>query len=111
MIFNSGCEATFARFSNLPVEQSSITTTDLPSASKRSTRCDPMNPAPPVTSTCLLIIPVSLSLLATYPRVRVAATQSVGGLRLLHRRDESLLEGRGGIRIRLCGNIDERGRF
>src|SRR6266481_6644183 len=36
----------------LPVEQSSMTVTVPPSSSRRSTRCDPMNPAPPVTKVC-----------------------------------------------------------
>src|SRR5690242_10960108 len=39
-----------ARLSRLPVERSSMTTTDLPSFNSRSTRCPPMKPAPPVTS-------------------------------------------------------------
>src|ERR1700743_3633928 len=37
------------RFSALPVEKSSMTTTAFPSAKSRSTRCEPMKPAPPVT--------------------------------------------------------------
>src|SRR5438128_1916407 len=44
---------TDCKFSKLPVEQSSITTTDLPSASSLSTRCEPIKPAPPVTRMCL----------------------------------------------------------
>src|SRR6266404_4169282 len=44
-----GFPATARRFSALPVEKSSITTTVFPSAKSRSTRCEPMNPAPPVT--------------------------------------------------------------
>src|SRR2546425_4679944 len=44
-----GCACTARKFSRLPVEQSSSTTTFFPSASNRSTRCEPMNPAPPVT--------------------------------------------------------------
>jgi len=47
MTRKAGFVATCARFSSRPVEQSSITTTDLPSASNRSTRCEPMKPAPP----------------------------------------------------------------
>src|ERR1700722_9241300 len=39
-----------ARLASEPVERSSTTSTSWPSASKRSTRADPMNPAPPVTS-------------------------------------------------------------
>src|SRR5882724_5202053 len=41
--------ATVCRFCALPVEKSSITTTAFPSANSRSTRCEPMKPAPPVT--------------------------------------------------------------
>src|SRR5882724_8655396 len=52
IIRNRGCADTRLRFSSRPVEQSSITTTTLPSASRRSTKCEPMNPAPPVTRTC-----------------------------------------------------------
>src|SRR5678816_2777494 len=48
---NSGCRLTVPRFSRLPVERSSMTTTDLPSCKRRSTRCEPMKPAPPVTMT------------------------------------------------------------
>ena len=40
------------RFSRLPVEKSSMTTTLLPSFNRRSTRCEPMKPAPPVTRMC-----------------------------------------------------------
>src|ERR1700728_3621141 len=39
-----------ARLASEPVERSSTTSTSCPSASNRSTRADPMNPAPPVTS-------------------------------------------------------------
>src|SRR6185503_1180880 len=39
-----------ARFASDPVDRSSTTSTSWPSASRRSTRGDPMNPAPPVTS-------------------------------------------------------------
>src|ERR1051326_1788746 len=44
-----GCVCTARRLSILPVEKSSITTTALPSLSKRSTRWEPIKPAPPVT--------------------------------------------------------------
>src|SRR5690242_19218183 len=49
MIRSAGCLATAWRFSRLPVERSSITSTRLPSRNNLSTRCDPTNPAPPVT--------------------------------------------------------------
>ena len=39
-----------ARFSRLPLEKSSSTSTSSPRAAKASTRCEPMNPAPPVTT-------------------------------------------------------------
>ena len=39
------------RLPNDPVERSSTTSTTSPSAIRRSTRCDPRNPAPPMTST------------------------------------------------------------
>src|SRR5437870_873250 len=39
---------TAARFSRRPVERSSSTTTSCPAPTRCSTRCDPMNPAPPV---------------------------------------------------------------
>ena len=39
-----------ARLASEPVERSSTTSTAWPSASSRSTRVEPMNPAPPVTS-------------------------------------------------------------
>src|SRR5947207_2834933 len=39
-----------ARFSRRPVERSSITVTSSPRATSASTRFEPMNPAPPVTS-------------------------------------------------------------
>src|SRR5207247_8676383 len=51
-ILSCGCVMTARRFSNDPVEQSSISVTDLPSARRRSTRCDPIKPAPPVTRMC-----------------------------------------------------------
>src|SRR5208283_285836 len=50
-IRSRGFDFTAARFSSLPVERSSITTTRLPLLSRRSTKCDPINPAPPVTRT------------------------------------------------------------
>ena len=40
----------------LVLMRSSMTTTDLPSASNRSTRCEPMKPAPPVTMTGRVIM-------------------------------------------------------
>ena len=40
-----------ARFASDPVERSSTTSTSWPSASRRSTSVEPMNPAPPVTRT------------------------------------------------------------
>ena len=39
-----------ARFSRLPLERSSSTSTSSPRRDKASTRCEPMNPAPPVTT-------------------------------------------------------------
>src|SRR2546426_301770 len=39
---------TAAKFSRRPVERSSSTTTSCPAPTRCSTRCDPMNPAPPV---------------------------------------------------------------
>ena len=42
--------ARWSTFSRDPVERSSRTTTSAPAASRASTRCDPMKPAPPVTS-------------------------------------------------------------
>src|SRR5438105_2264665 len=40
-----------ARFSQLPPERSSITETSARWSANAATRCEPMNPAPPVTST------------------------------------------------------------
>ena len=37
-------------FPRSPVERLSITSTSSPRATSASTRCDPMNPAPPVTT-------------------------------------------------------------
>src|SRR6266567_2679623 len=48
-----------ARFSSRPVDRSSITTTSFPSWTRRSTRAEPMKPAPPVTS--VRILPIALS--------------------------------------------------
>src|SRR5215208_2032561 len=39
-----------ARFSSFPLEKSSSTRTSSPRAAKASARCEPMNPAPPVTT-------------------------------------------------------------
>ena len=62
----SGCWRTGLRLSMDPVEQSSITATALSALSKRSTKCDPMKPAPPVTKSCGLVIwPYSQRALAT----------------------------------------------
>src|SRR5580704_1016468 len=47
-----------ARFEREPVEKSSTTSTSWPSTRRRSTRFEPMNPAPPVTS---VRIPAPLS--------------------------------------------------
>ncbi len=44
-----GLPETVRRFSALPVEKSSITITLCASANNRSTRCEPIKPAPPVT--------------------------------------------------------------
>src|SRR6266700_2492486 len=52
MTCSLGLEITARRLSRLPVEQSSMTVTLPPSPSRRSTRCDPMKPAPPVTKLC-----------------------------------------------------------
>ena len=41
-----------SRFSTRPADRSSTTVTQAPSATNRSTRCEPMNPAPPQTRTC-----------------------------------------------------------
>src|ERR1035437_4278417 len=46
-----GCALITRKFSRLAVERSSMTTTVLPSASRRSTRWEPIKPAPPVTKT------------------------------------------------------------
>src|SRR3954470_19360906 len=43
-------ESASSRFSRFPVERSSTTTTSSPRSTSRSTRFDPMNPAPPVTT-------------------------------------------------------------
>src|SRR5262252_1013620 len=44
-------DSTPETFSRLPVMKSSMQTTSQPLSRKNSTRCEPMNPAPPVTST------------------------------------------------------------
>src|SRR5712692_10214242 len=44
----SACPRRAARLSTLPVERLSTTVTRCPSATRRSARCEPMNPAPPV---------------------------------------------------------------
>src|SRR5262245_53010084 len=49
-ISKRGWDWTAWRFSVRPVERSSRTTTSWPAVSRASVRCDPMNPAPPVTS-------------------------------------------------------------
>src|SRR3989304_6565729 len=46
------------RFARVPVEKLSNTRTRAPSASSRSTRWEPMNPAPPVTSTASFTPPI-----------------------------------------------------
>src|SRR5213078_3277583 len=48
---NSILAPTLSRFVRLPVRRLSTTVTTAPAAARLSTRCDPMNPAPPVTST------------------------------------------------------------
>ena len=48
----SPCFEANARFASRPSAKLSSTRTARPSASSRSTRCDPMKPAPPVTRTC-----------------------------------------------------------
>jgi hypothetical protein len=45
------CPRIAARFAALPVLKSSSTRTRTPRATSASQRCDPMNPAPPVTRT------------------------------------------------------------
>src|ERR1039458_2915607 len=45
---NRALSRTAARLDRRPVDSESSTETSLPSASRASTRCDPMNPAPPV---------------------------------------------------------------
>src|SRR5437667_5199179 len=47
---SSTSSETSSRFSRRPVAKLSRTLTSWPSCSRRSTRCDPMNPPPPVTS-------------------------------------------------------------
>src|SRR3990170_2060560 len=47
---NASEPARCARLSADPVDRSSIATTDQPPRTRYSARCDPMNPAPPVTS-------------------------------------------------------------
>src|SRR5579875_2258380 len=54
MISNRGLSLTPRKLSRLPVEKSSMTTTVLPSFNSRSTRCEPMKPAPPVTRICFI---------------------------------------------------------
>ena len=44
-----------ARFSSLPSERSSRPTTSCPSATRRRQRCEPMNPAAPVTSILIAV--------------------------------------------------------
>src|ERR1043165_4094703 len=48
-LMNSTSPPISARFSSLPVERSSMTRTRAPCSLKAEARCDPMNPAPPVT--------------------------------------------------------------
>ena len=45
-----GVQRASVRLASDPVDRSSTTSTSCPSASSRSTRVEPMNPAPPVTS-------------------------------------------------------------
>ena len=45
----------FSRNSICPDEKLSKTTTSSSLLTRRSTRCEPMNPAPPVTTTLLLV--------------------------------------------------------
>ena len=49
------------RFASLPVERLSTTSTEWPSARSRSTRLEPMNPAPPVTSALIGNSPYQVS--------------------------------------------------
>ena len=42
----------------LPVKKLSTHSTSLPAASKRSHRCEPRKPAPPVTNIRLLMLPL-----------------------------------------------------
>ena len=42
-----------SRAGGVPTDRSSMTATLIPSASSRGTRCEPMNPAPPVTRTLM----------------------------------------------------------
>ena len=42
--------ARFARFEARPVEKLSIAVTECPSETRRSHRCEPIKPAPPVTN-------------------------------------------------------------
>src|SRR6185436_6907552 len=51
IIRSAGLAATDLRFARLPVEKSSIMLTEYPSLNRRSTRCEPIKPAPPVTKT------------------------------------------------------------
>ena len=82
-----------------PVDRSSTLITRWPSASRRSARCEPMNPAPPVTRTVLTRVNLScgsaaMSSEVRSPRAHLAAPEAgdhrgvVGAQR--HRREQHL---------------------